>query len=593
MSLRVPLWLKVWLLPGLILAWLWFSLINHLRIEWSVNPQYSYGWAVPFLCLYLIYHGRQESEARNQKSEVRGQGREDATRGAAVGNTVSDFRFQNLIVAVFGMLWLPVRLVEEANPQWRLSVWALALTVVGLTLALLWRLFVDSGPTPSPPRLERAREGEASGPSTPHSRFPLSTFRIQNFVFPILFFLVAVPWPTLVEAPVIQSLTRANTAVTIEIVNLLGIPAVQHGNVIEVGSGMVGIDEGCSGIRSFQATLMISLFLGALWRLSVLRRLTLCLSGFVLSFVFNVGRTTLLTWVASRQGIKAIDRWHDPAGVTILVGCFLSLWLLGQLLSRRRDSAPSPSPTRNLTQDFNPPSDTAATASNEALSAGNALQHSAFKFRPRFLAFLAAWLLLSEIMVEGWYRWHERGLGPEVTWVMQAPTENPSYREMDMPETPKVILRATDTLMGAWQEPGGLRWQAIFLRWAPGRVAAHLAQGHTPDLCLPAAGRKLVSVSLVQRVAVHGLTLPVRYYAVEEASGLLHVAYCQWQDRKADQSVRTEDIVTWRSRLANISHGRRNLGQRSLELAVWGINDPAQAEAAFHAELEKLIRVEQ
>jgi hypothetical protein len=38
--------------------------------------------------------------------------------------------------------------------------------------------------------------------------------------------------------------------------------------------------------------------------------------------------------------------------------------------------------------------------------------------------------------------------------------------------------------------------------------------------------------------------------------------------------------------------GRRNQGQRSIELAVWGINDPVEAETAVRAQLEKLIRVE-
>ena len=49
------------------LAWLWFTVINHLRVEWAVNPQYAYGWAVPFLCLYLL--GRK-AESRKQKVEI-------------------------------------------------------------------------------------------------------------------------------------------------------------------------------------------------------------------------------------------------------------------------------------------------------------------------------------------------------------------------------------------------------------------------------------------------------------------------------------------------------------------------------------------
>ncbi len=102
----------------------------------------------------------------------------------------------------------------------------------------------------------------------------------------------------------IQGLTRANAGATIEILGLIGVPAVQHGNVIEVGTGVVGIDDACSGIRSFQATLMLSLFFGEIYRLTVRRRVVLCLLGFGLAFLFNVGRTTLLTWVAASQACR-------------------------------------------------------------------------------------------------------------------------------------------------------------------------------------------------------------------------------------------------------------------------------------------------
>ena len=67
-------------------------------------------------------------------------------------------------------------------------------------------------------------------------------------------------------------------------VDLLGwvdVPALVHGNVIEVSTGMVGIDEACSGIRSFQSSLMISLFLGEFYRLSTRSRWLLVPAGFV------------------------------------------------------------------------------------------------------------------------------------------------------------------------------------------------------------------------------------------------------------------------------------------------------------------------
>jgi hypothetical protein len=50
--------------------------------------------------------------------------------------------------------------------------------------------------------------------------------------------------------------------------------------------------------------------------------------------------------------------------------------------------------------------------------------------------------------------------------------------------------------------------------------------------------------------------------------------------------------MTYANRFAPVLAGRRNSGQRSLEIALWGIADQNEADAAFTRELEKLIKVE-
>jgi Transmembrane exosortase (Exosortase_EpsH) len=90
---------------------------------------------------------------------------------------------------------------------------------------------------------------------------------------------MSVPWPGAVEDYVIQGLTQAATVVTVASLNLFHISAVQHGNVIELKTGLVGIDEACSGVRSLQATLMVSLFLGELYRVSRPRKIVIVLCG--------------------------------------------------------------------------------------------------------------------------------------------------------------------------------------------------------------------------------------------------------------------------------------------------------------------------
>ena len=579
------------------LFWLWFRLIDHLRVEWAVNPQYSYGWAVPFLCGYLLWR-----KAEKRKSETLRSG------NAEIQDVFSVSAFQRFSVCLLCLLYLPTRLIQEANPEWRLVSWALAIEVIGLTL-LVVRLALGVAPL----------HGELA--ARPFGApFQLSAFRFSDFVFPVCFFLVAVPWPTFIEGPVTQGLMRANIGATIELLGALGIPAVQHGNVIEISTGIVGVDDACSGIRSFQAALMISLFLGELYALSARRRVLCVFAGFALAFGFNVGRTLLLTWVASAKGVGAVASWHDPAGVTILVACFLCLWLIARALQKADSKKAKAEIGGQRAEDrgqrvaqASPPASSASILAGS--SPGSHIKRSKFDVRcsrfdvppaspssylslpfsvsafQRFSIFLLAWLLVVETGTELWYRSHEWRVPESAVWHVEFPRENPTFRELPFSDKTKQFLRYDEGLNGTWQEGEVRRWQAIFFRWNPGRIAVHLAKSHTPEVCLTAAGRELVSQSGLRAVDVRGLLLPFRSYVVKDERGPLHVFYCLWEDRANAQAFRTTRM-NYANRLAPVLAGRRNSGQRSLEVAIWGAADQQEAEAALAHELGELIRIE-
>ena len=573
------------------LAWLWFQLLNHLRIEWSLNEQYNYGWAVPFMALYLLWQGVKHAGStphvvpynrRAQRCEQASgeSGRPDPGTpeiNKKVPGLWPSFRGPLITLTIPGLciLYLPTRLAQEANPDWRLVSWALSLEVVGITLMVLMQGFARRG-TEKDGSLNREIHETAHG----------GWSRVLNpsvFLFPVCFILVAVPWPTLIEGPLIQTLTHANVSATVEILNLFGVPALQHGNVIEVSSGPVGIDDACSGIRSFQASLMIALFLGHLFRLTVSRRVCCVFAGFAFSFIFNVGRTVLLTYVASVKGSAAIRSWHDPAGVTILVGCFLGLWAVAEFLRKRQGMEETMDPRPR----------------NADLGPGSLVLRVPFA--------LAAWLLFAEVAVEGWYRWHERQLPAPVAWTVSLPESAPGFRRLPFSERTSRILRFDDALNAAWTGPTGSRWQAIFLRWKPGRTAVHLARNHTPEFCLSATGRGVVSQSDIQRYDVPlerrlaaGATqstnqlvirMPFRVYQVADPTGPLHVFHCLWDDRASDQGVETM-ALTYANRMGPVLAGRRQSGQRSLEVAVWGYTQPAEAERDFRETLPKWLVAE-
>ena len=229
-------------------AAVWFIPINQLRVEWSINPQYAYGWVVPLLALYLFAE-RWKSRPQPQPSLAGGW-----LAGAA---------------GIFALALLPMRLVEEAAPDWRLVSWALAGTVAALSLCAI--TFAGGRPW------------------------------LKHFIFPVCFFLVAVPWPVPLEQAVVQKLMRCVASLCVEALSWWGTPAVQHGNVIQISAGSVGVEEACSGVRSLQTTLMIALFLGELFRFALWRRLVLLVTGMALAFACNVGRALALVGIYAKS----------------------------------------------------------------------------------------------------------------------------------------------------------------------------------------------------------------------------------------------------------------------------------------------------
>ncbi len=521
-----------------VLGWLWFVLINELRVEWTVNPQYGYGWAVPFLCAYLIWENATKRRLNNVNSS--------AEKRRLPSSIVL------LLIFLGALFYAPTRLVLEANPGWRLFSWPLALEVAVITLGLLRLTFAEA------------------------SNLNLqSRFQYRDFVFPICFFLVAVPWPTWLEHNVIQGLTRLDASGSVELLGWFGIPAMAHGNVIEVATGPVGIDEACSGIRSFQATLMISLFLGEFYQLSISRRAALIFAGFSLSFLFNLARMTLLVWVAATKGISAIAAWHDPAGVTILLGCFFGLWGLGMLF--KRNGRPTKQPN------------VAAETTSEQVAPPPII---VAKFRTMLLP-LFIWMVLTEIGIESWYRWHEARLPRATEWTVAWPTNSPTFKRGILPAKTMEILRFDEGQSVSWSDAEQM-WSAVYLRWNPGRTALHLAENHTPAACLTATGRTLKVISELKWFDLGGtnlsLRLPFAIYEVTDIAKPYYVFYCLWDDRASAQGFKTTGLK-FDNRMASVRAGLRNPGQRSLEIALIGPDNADAAEAALREELAKIIQI--
>ena len=193
-----------WTVAGAVFGGLWCMLIERLAQYWVVEPQYSFGWLVPIVCGYLFW--------------LRWRSR-PAPGAPKVG-------LARCVFWVTALGLLPIWLIVQANPDWSVVAWLLAGQTVILSLCVIYWC-----------------GGRAW---------------LSHFAFSICLILAAVPWPTFLEDGAVHALTRLSTLVTVGALNLLGISAVEHGNVIELQTGSVGLDEACSGIRSLQAVLMLT-----------------------------------------------------------------------------------------------------------------------------------------------------------------------------------------------------------------------------------------------------------------------------------------------------------------------------------------------
>src|SRR5436305_9636222 len=115
---------------------------------------------------------------------------------------------------------------------------------------------------------------------------------------------------------------RVVAAVAAETLNLLGTPAHLEGNLIRVSTGLVGVNEACSGVRSLQTSIMIALLFGELKRLNVSSRLLLLGSAILIAVAANFARALFLVSLAAHRS-SGVQRWHDIAGYSIVIAVFI------------------------------------------------------------------------------------------------------------------------------------------------------------------------------------------------------------------------------------------------------------------------------
>ena len=484
----------------------WVMLTAYLHIFWSYSPQYEYGWLVLPLAARLFYL-RWNSLAELPSSSNRG----------------------SLVLALLcALLIAPLWLIRQTTTHWGVPGYGLTALVTVYTLAMLgllggWKL-------------------------------------ARQMLIAVIFIFCAVKLPLGPEQWIIQSLSRFVTKASVEVLYLLGIPAIGSGNLVILNTGIIGINEACSGINSLQSLFMVALFFGEERRMLITRRLFMVGLGVFLSLSFNVLRILVLSMVCLTNGTTDFETWHDRAGWSILI---ISLVIMMIVAKKIGGDPPG---------DLNGPP-------------------RCLKALPNWIAGgFAIWFILVASGAESWFGLHDRLLPDRRHVVIRWPQEKLNFAPVEVPNRVRDITLCSDAQSGRWQESDNTEWSLSLLEFGGGaKGTSQWAPMHTPDICYPAAGMPLLRNCPTVKLKVNGGELIFRCWEFKRRTHSVYVFYSLNNESALDVTAPfVQDWLGW----DRVIQGQRNLGQQTVEFSLIGYNSYESALQALKPRLPKMVSLQ-
>lgn len=405
------------LLLGLAGAFTWL-----MWPEWSQNPDLSHAFFVPLIFLLLVWESRRQGTPR----------------------WVPPGRLSALAVAgalALGFVFFALAGLFAATLAWTHALVS-CLLAASLGSFLLAGLLILAD-----------------------ARLRLVPLNWVSLTAIFLWLLVA-PLPDGTYTRLTLALQQWVTGSVLQTLHLLGVPARQHGNVIELATTTVGVEEACSGIRSLISCVFAGFFFAGWLVRRPAGRAVLIVAAPLLALGMNFLRSLTLTLLAN-AGKDINGFWHDATGFAILGITAAVLAGLAVLLETK---APPPAA---------PPGPGPAVVPRWPL-----------RF---FWTTVAATLALG-----GFYLLSARpairqgqpppnlaSLLPVRAGDWEVMTPDDLYQFADILQTSNLMERTYLRSTG----PGQFTQLTVYVAyWPPGQTSVSRVASHTPDACWPGSG---------------------------------------------------------------------------------------------------------
>ena len=274
---------QTWLLAAVVLG-LYAPVLWRLMRQWYSDADYSHGFLVPLLSIYLIW------QRRDKLAQV-------PRRPSNLGLVV--------VVGALALLFL-----GSLGAELFLTRLSMIVTICGLVIYFSgWAL-------------------------------------LRAMAFPIAFLLFAIPIPVLIYNEIVFPLQFIASRFATSILELLNLfPIMREGNVLIMPGMRLEVVEACSGIRSLMSLLALAAGYGYLAEKSVPVRWFLVLAMIPLAIVSNGTRVMITALMTNYIGPQAAEGFmHEFSGWVIFVVAtvlFLALHSLTIVVRKKLGRMPS------------------------------------------------------------------------------------------------------------------------------------------------------------------------------------------------------------------------------------------------------------
>jgi exosortase D (VPLPA-CTERM-specific) len=251
----------------------YFDSLGFLVEQWMVDEDYSHGFLVPVVSLYLIWANR---------SRLLDMGLRPSWWGVPI------------VLAGVGLY-----VIGELATLYVLLHLSLWVVLIGLLVA------------------------------------GLGLRAVGTMVFPLAFLLTAIPLPQFLHQSLSASLQLLSSAFGVGCLQLIGVTAFREGNVIDLGPIQLQVVEACSGLRYLIPLVSLALLSAYLYRDRLWKRIVLILSSIPIAIVLNGLRIGVIGLLVEWYGPGAAEGFlHFFEGWVIFLGSLLLLVLVMWGLSR-------------------------------------------------------------------------------------------------------------------------------------------------------------------------------------------------------------------------------------------------------------------